>query len=114
MSNATTREAIAAALSTVDGITGYAARPDQMSEGDGWPQWGGMEYHGGYVYTQKWNVLVVTPSADDVTADHFVDEHADAIIDALRGTMFVEKVDPAKIPTPAGDIYAVLFSGRSE
>jgi hypothetical protein len=114
MSNSATRQAIAAALSTLEGITGHAARPDVMSEGDGWPQWAGMEWYGGRAYTQKWNVLVVTPTLDDVTADHFVDERGTAIIQALQPIFFVDKAEPAKITTDAGDIYAVLFSGRSE
>lgn len=109
MSRAATRQAIATALSTVTGVTGYASRPDVLSEGDGWPQWAGEVYPG----TQQWNVLVVLP-ADDVSADSWVDEHGDAVHDALKSIIFIDETKPAKIATDAGDMYGVLFTGRSE
>ncbi len=114
MSRSATRQAIATALDTLTYIHGHAERPSVMSEGDSWPQWAGSTYAGGRVHGNKWNVLLILPQTDDTSADHYADEHAEEIIDALRTVLFVDETQPAKIPTEAGDLYALLFSGRSE
>ncbi|HET8716664.1 MAG TPA: hypothetical protein VFM50_02850 [Nocardioidaceae bacterium] len=112
MSNADTRQAIATALSTVSGVTGYPARPDALSEGDGWPQWRGAATHA-YAFENTWAVLVVLP-AGDVSADAFADSHGESLVDALRPIMFVDNIAPATLDTEAGQMYALLISGRSE
>lgn len=114
MSRAATRQAIATALDALPYVQGSAQRPSVMSEGDSWPQWAGAAYARGHAYTNRWNVLLVLPQADDVSADDYADTHADEIIEALRPVMFVDEFQPAKIPGEAGDLYALLFSGRSE
>src|SRR5690349_8798305 len=114
MSRAATRQAIATALSTVTGVTGYARRPSVLTEGVGWPQWAGSAYAGGHMYTWLWNILIVLPSADDSTADEFADEHEDQLLEALRPVLFIDETKPAKIDTEGGPVYALLLTGRSD
>lgn len=113
MSNASTRAAIAVALSTVSGVTGYPRRPVAAKVGDGWPQWGGSERDGGQSFAETWNVLVVLPP-DETSADVFADSHQDALIAALRPVLFVTSFAPANYKADDGDVYALLITGRSE
>lgn len=112
MSNADTRQAIADALSTVSGVTGYPARPDALNEGDGWPQWRGATPQA-YAFENTWAVLVILP-AGEVSADAFADSHGEALVEALRPVMFVDQIAPATLDTEAGQMYALMLSGRSE
>jgi hypothetical protein len=113
MSNATTRTAIAAALSTVAGVTGYPRRPTAFKPGDGWPQWAGSQADQGRFYLEAWNVLIVLP-AQEQDADAFADSHQQLLADALRPVMFVDSFAPANIASDGGDVYALLITGRSE
>ncbi len=114
MSRAQTRQDIADALSEVAGISGHTSKPAALNEGDAWPQWLGSEKAGGRVFTETWAILIVLPQTDDITADGFADAHADALADALRPVIYVDGFSPASITTDAGDMYALLITGRSE
>lgn len=113
MSNAQTRQDIAAALSTVAGIHGHPARPTTLGVGDAWPQWGGGVPHAGAL-ENTWRMLIVLPQADDVTADAFADSHGEALLEALQPVIAVDQVLPAEIDTEGGKLYALMISGRSE
>lgn len=113
MSNDTTRTALAAALSTVSGVTGYPRRPTTIRSGDAWPQWAGSQHDGGQGFVETWNVLIVLPP-DEAGADTFADAKQALLIAALRSVMFVDSFAPATLATEAGDVYALLISGRSE
>jgi hypothetical protein len=113
MSNADTRAAIAAAISTVDGLTGYVKRPTAMKPGDGWPQWRGAARADGFGFLETWAVLVVLPD-NETTADEWADSHGYALATALEPVMFVESIAPATIPASGNDIYALMITGRTE
>lgn len=113
MSNATTRAALAAALSTVSGITGYALRPKVLRAGDAWPQWRGSERDDTIGFVETWNVLVVLPS-DETTADSYADTNQAALLDALRPVMFVASFAPTLFTAEGNDVYALLITGRTE
>lgn len=113
MSNAQTRQAIADALSTVDGIKGYPAKPSALNEGDAWPQWRGGVPHAGAV-ENTWAVLVVLPQADDITADTYADAKGEALLEALRPVLFIDSLAPASLGPDTSPIYALLITGRSE
>lgn len=113
MSNAQTRQDIAAALSGVAGIHGHPARPTTLSEGDAWPQWRGGTPHA-HAVENTWAVLIVLPQSDDVTADSFADSHGEQLLDALREVLYVDSIAPATLDTEAGQMYALMLSGRSE
>lgn len=114
MSNAQTRQDIADALSEVAGISGHTSKPSTLSEGDAWPQWRGSVKAGGRSFTTTWAVLVVLPQSDDITADGFADSHGDALVEALRPVIYIDSLDPAVIPSEAGEMYALLLTGRSQ
>lgn len=112
--NAQQRADIAGALDTIPGIAGHTHPPAAMNTGDAWPQWRGGEPRARGV-ENTWVVLIVAgPDGDDVTADAFADGHLDAILDALRPHLSVDRVDPALIPTEAGNLNALAITGRSE
>lgn len=113
MSNDTTRAAIAAALSTVSGVTGYPRRPGTFKPGDGWPQWAGSERDGGRGFAESWHVLIVLPAAE-TDADRFADTHQAALVTALEPVMFIDSFAPANFAGDGGDILALLINGRSE
>lgn len=110
-----TRAAFAAALATVDGIQGYANRPDSIADGDAWPQWRGSEAKNAWVQLDTWVVFVALPNAD-ITADAYADLHVQAIIDALveNDVMYCDSVQPGVMASEAGDIKVLLINGRSE
>lgn len=113
MSNATTRAALAAALSTVSGVTGYAQRPKVFKAGDAWPQWRGSERADSIGFYETWNVLVVLP-ADETTADSYADVNQAALLNALRPVLFIDSFAPATLPADGNDMYALLITGRTE
>jgi len=114
MSNADTRQAIATALAAVAGVTGYTSTPSAPAVGDGWPQWRGADRAGGQAFTNNWDILIVLPQNDEVTADAYADARLEALADALRPVVFVDSAVPAQIPDASGPLYALLITGHSE
>jgi hypothetical protein len=115
MSNATTRAAVAAAMSTVPGVKGYAHRPATPRPGDAWPQWsGGTRDDQSIGFLETWRVLVVTDQGAAGDADAFLDAKGDAVLAALAPVLFVDSYTPATLATEAGDLYALMITGRTE
>jgi hypothetical protein len=115
MSNANTRNAIAAAMGSVPGIKGYAHRPNGPRAGDAWPQWGGGQRDDQSVgFLETWRVMVVTDQGAAYDADQFLDEKGDAVLAALATILFVDSYAPAKLETETGDMYALMITGRTE
>ena len=112
MSNDATRAALAVALSTVSGVTGYPRRPKVFKPGDAWPQWAGSERTDGRSFLESWNILVVLP-ADEPSADVFADTRQAALLAALSPVVFVDSFAPANIQAE-GDVLGLLITGRSE
>jgi hypothetical protein len=114
MSNATKRTDIAAAVSTIDGLRGFAKQPTSPNTGDAWPQWSGGERADGAMFVNSWRVYVILPS-DDTTADEWADLYGDLLAEALEPVMFVEAITPARLAvTGTGDLLALMITGRSE
>jgi hypothetical protein len=115
MSNQQTRAAIAAAMSTVAGIKGYAQRPTAPRAGDAWPQWsGGQRDDESIGFLETWRVLVVTDQGAAGDADQFLDAKGDAVLAALASVLFVDSYTPATLATETGDLYALMITGRTE
>ncbi len=57
-----TRVAIAAALSTVEGVTGASSPPDVLAPGAGWPTWISAGIGTACALTDTWHVFVVLPN----------------------------------------------------
>lgn len=116
MSTGTTRAALAAAMSTVDGVTGYARRAlvPAPAPGDGWVLWRGGVRSEGWAYQHTWAVVIALPG-DEVTADAWIEAHIDALMDALEPVMFVESFTPAVTPIAGqNEALALMITGRSE
>jgi hypothetical protein len=109
------RNAIAAALSTVPGVTGYPYRPTTPKAGDGWPLWSASDRSEGWAFINTWRVLVALPS-DERQASAWVDEHQEALVDAMQGqdVGYVDRLEPVGISTSAGDQLALQIVMRSE
>lgn len=107
------REAIAAALSAVAGVKGYAKRPKATKAGDGWPLLGPMERGPGLSFTATWRVLVQLP-ADEVAASEWIDSHHEDLVDALEPVGFVDRIEPVVFDTEAGEQLGLQLTIRSE
>lgn len=110
---ATTRDAIAEALSTADGVTGYPVRPTVLKAGAAWPLLASVDRGPGQSYAISWRVLVVL-GPDELTAISQVDAFLPVLVDALLGVLFVEQATPVTLATNAGDLFALQITGRSE
>lgn len=110
---ATDRAAIAAALSTVSGVTGYAFRPTVLKPGDAWPTLPTLDRQADIVWRPTWRVLVFLPQ-DEEESSNWLDAHFDAIVAALQaGPIYPETAEPALMNTGAGDMYVLQITGRS-
>jgi hypothetical protein len=105
------RLAVAEALSTVDGVTGYEFPPNPAKEGDGWYYQGGLlvDQRAGLM-VKSFTVVVLTPQGDERAASVFFDDHWEAIGDALQEQGYLDRVDLIAMGTQ----WAMSFSLRSE
>lgn len=107
------RAAIAAALSTVEGVTGHEYRPSTAKAGDAWPLWGGSERADAQNFFVTWRVIVVTPQ-DERAASDWVDARTDEFVDALLPVGYVDRIEPVAVATGGGDQKAIQITMRSE
>jgi hypothetical protein len=117
MTIAQTREALAAALSAVDGVTVRAHRKDVAvpREGDGWVLWRGSSRGDGYAHLHRWAVVIVLPASETV-ADEWIESRLDDLDDAARAVLFVDSFQPATTPLggQSNEALALVITGRSE
>lgn len=119
MSLAGDRQAIAAALSTAPGVTGYEFRPAnprqpvRLRAGDAWPVLGAMDRGPGRAFEVTWRVLVYLPHAV-VKASEWVDEHHEQLVDALEDVGFVDRIEVVTIPDGDANPYVLQITMRSE
>jgi len=119
MSLAGDRQAIAAALSTAAGVTGHEFRPAnprqpvRLRAGDAWPLLGAMERGPGRAFEVTWQVLVYLPQ-DGVKAAQWIDDHHEALVDALEQVGFVDRIEPTTIPDGDANPYVLQITMRSE
>jgi hypothetical protein len=95
----TTRAAIVAALTTVDGVTAYPVVPDQATAGAAWPKWVQTTYDGPLCRLTRdtYEVLLTLPAAYVATTVDQGDTFRDAVIPALRQVGRVEFAEPVSI-----------------
>lgn len=119
MSIVTTRTEMAGALSDVPGVRGYIYAPTIYKPGDAWAQWGGGEppedgrYRNNFINTYR-VIVVLHPDAE--TADRFVDEHLDLIIDAIAPTLTVSGFAYVSLPAEGSQAAykALVITGETE
>ncbi|WP_328850260.1 hypothetical protein OG994_16640 [Micromonospora globbae] len=111
------RANIAAALSLVDGVTGYPKRPSVVSPGDGWPFVASLDRGPASVFEVTWTVTVVLPNDEQDAAD-WLDSHAEELAQALEyshlSVGFVDRIEPVQVATSAGAMPAIEITMRGE
>jgi hypothetical protein len=109
----TTRASIAEALSTVDGVKGYAERPTVIKPGDSWPLVDVLNRGPGSAFETTWRVLVLIGN-DVGTATDRMDSLIPDVTQALQPVLYVDSARPIAIATAAGDMFGAEIFGRSE
>lgn len=109
----TTRESIADALSTLEGVTGYAKKPDTVTVGDAWPLVDALERGPAKAFQTSWRIVMVLGN-DPATATDQLDELVPAVCDALAAEVYVDSARPRSIPVEAGSLYGCEILARSE
>lgn len=113
MSLVGTRQEIADALSTVDGVKGYRKRPKPSKPGDGWPLLSSLERADGLSFTVTWRVLILLRQ-DEVAASEWIDAHHEDLVDALEQVGFVDRLEPVQLAADNSTQYALQITMRSE
>ncbi|GAA1549930.1 hypothetical protein GCM10009804_03140 [Kribbella hippodromi] len=109
----TTRQTIADALTTVDGLTGYAKRPDVLGEGVGYALVQQVDRGPGQAFQTTWRVFVLL-SGDEYAALDQLDDFAVKVPAALHEVLFVDSITPYAITTDAGEFFGFQLIARSE
>lgn len=109
----TTRQTLAAAVSTVDGLQGYDERPTSPQAGDSWPLVAEINRGPGDTFEWTWRIAIVL-GGDVGTATDMFDTVVPAVVQALKAEIYVDSARPLTIPTEAGSLYGVEIIGRSE
>lgn len=107
------RQAIADAMSTVDGVNGHRYRPQVIMPGAAWPLLGVMERGPAGDFDVTWRVVVILPTGERRASEWF-DEHHEQVADALADFGYVERIEPGLADTEAGDIEAMIITVRKE
>lgn len=108
------RQAIADALSTVTGVTGYPYKPTTPKPGDAWPLLRSLDREDGLMFAATWTVVVNLPQTERA-ASEWVDENYEAVIDGLLPVGYVEQVRPAVLTTNnSTDRYVLEITMRAE
>lgn len=109
----TNRQTIADALSTVDGLTGYAKRPEVLTEGVGWALVQSLNRGPGQAFLTTWRVIVLL-SGDEETAIDQLDAFAVIVPEALQAVLYVDSITPYAMTTEAGEFFGFQLIARSE
>jgi len=113
MSLAGDREEIAAALSTVEGVTGHQYRPRTLPPGTAWPLLERLDNPMALDFQATWRVVVILP-ADEQRASEWFDAHHELVTDALAPVGHVDRIEPGLVATDAGDLEAMFLTVRRE
>jgi hypothetical protein len=117
MALAVKRQQIADAVSNVLDVKGYPVRPKAIKPGDAWPIYGGLSLLNNWL-AETWRVVIALGANDEVVASDWVDDHQDELVGALQhgdpSIGYVTDLVPIKLPTEAGDMYALQITLRSE
>lgn len=107
MSLVAQRDALTAALSTVDGVQGFRVMPAAPRAGDGWPVMGRGERAAGSAFTVAWRVRVCVPGNDELAALEAFDAMWPSLFFALlEAGAEPDAFAPVIISTKQGDFWA--------
>ncbi|GAA2817454.1 hypothetical protein [Kribbella solani] len=113
MSFVESRAAIAEALSTVEGVTGYPKRPTTWTPGDAIVLVEQIDHTLGVAWQVTWRIVLLL-SGDEGVAIEQLDELLPLITDALQPLVYVDTATPEAVQTEGGDMTAVVILARSE
>lgn len=113
MSISATRTAIADALSTVPGVTGYARRPAVWVAGDAVVLVERLDHTLGVAWQATWRIVLLLSGDEGVSMEQ-LDELLPVISAALQPVVYVDSATPELISTDSGDMTGVIFQARSE
>ena len=113
MSFETTRAELAAQLSTVDGVTGYAKRPKILKPGDAYPLLGSIGDRSGNMFQATWRLIVVLGN-DEAKALDKAEALFPELADAIDPVAYVDGAEPFAVPTQGGELFALEITARSE
>lgn len=108
------RAAIAAALSSVPGVTGSTFEPPSKAAGQGWPVWRSTDITptggaGCHVGSTHWYVYVVLPGGNASTPADAADPLVTPIAEALAATsLTLELVEPYSLVLGPDNTIPVL------
>lgn len=116
--SATTRESLAAAVSTVGSIEGlkvkgHKKRPTSPGPGDSWAIVGGYIPGRGRTVAVQWRLIVLL-GGDEDRAEKVFAELFWPVADALRPLAVVDSAAAFMYPTEGGESFAAEFILRSE
>ena len=108
------RAAIAAAASTVDGITCFPYYRDGKA-GTAYVELLRTEYPNQFGGEDYWGVVVFLPSDDLAAAQAFIDDHRSALRTALATELEVTNVHPEIVPIPDNpSLRTMVIEGHRE
>lgn len=113
MSFTATRQTIADALSSVDGVTGYISRPTVWSSGDALVLVQRIDHILGVAYQATWRIVLMLSGDEGVAIDQ-LDALFPAVCEALNPVAFVDSATPELVNTDAGPMTGVVIIARSE
>lgn len=105
------REDIAAAASAVDGVKVTPFYRQTTKVGDGWVALQRLDRDdSGLGFMESWAVMVVLHQ-DIVTAEKWIESHADALTDALADELVVTAVIPERLVIDTGTVPGLTVEG---
>lgn len=107
------REAIAAAASTVDGISVTPYFRQVTKPNQGFVRRSRTDYPNTFGGVVTWAVVVVMPAATVEDTERWLDENGPALVAAVEGEMTVTSMVPF-IATDAGNAPYVVIEGTRE
>ncbi|MFT4010871.1 MAG: hypothetical protein QM655_12615 [Nocardioidaceae bacterium] len=109
------REALAAAASSLDGVTCTPYYRQSTKTGDAWVHLASRAPGStGFGYVDTWQVVVVLPQ-DLVAAEKWLDVRLSELLAALEPELVITTVTPTELALPsASSVNAVLVVGARE
>lgn len=108
------RQAIAAAASTVDGITCTPYFIQSTEPGAAMVRLDRIEYPNPFGGVCYWNVVVMLPQ-DQQAAEQYIEQHIPAVRDAIAPELVIDRIQPTRLDIPGvGVLSTVFISGHRE
>lgn len=94
-----TRDALVAALASVEGVTAYPVAPDSATAGAAWPKWIQSTYDGtlGALPRDIYECLLTLPGSYTATTVDEGDRFRDQMANAVTSLGSIQFVEPAQI-----------------